>query len=80
MAKAKESMKCTCSPGYFLAALVLYTLGLWALVSGLLLQWNYADATRILPWYFLGFLLAGLGKFAKWQACVACPVHGFKRY
>lgn len=73
------SGKCACSPGYFIGAVVLMALGIWALVQGFIGQWNYASVMSVLPWYFLGALIVAIGKFFKFEACRNCPVHGWKR-
>jgi hypothetical protein len=35
-------------------------------------------AIAVLPWYYIGFLVAGLGKMAKWQSHSECTLHQMK--
>jgi len=59
-------------------------LGIWALVAGFVTQFDsvapasMATAQVVVPWYFGGVLLVGLGKMAKWKSCGVCMAHGAK--
>ena len=76
----KSGAKCTCNLGLMIVSWILFALGLWALVSGFTAQFNSAMPTAVnvavLGWYFLGILLVGIGKMAKWKAHAMCSVHG----
>ena len=72
--------KCSCNAGFLLVALVLLSVGAFALVAAFATQLradplSQATAMSVLPWYFVGFLVMFLGKMAKWKAHGACPVH-----
>lgn len=73
--------KCSCNWVLWIIALILMTVGLWCLVTGFVMQFQSAATTlmataqAVMPWYFVGFLLFGLGKIAKWKTCM-CPMHG----
>ena len=70
---------CKCNLGLLVVAWILFALGLWALVGGFATQFGSAAPTAVngsvLGWYFLGVLLFGVGKMAKWKSCGNCTVH-----
>lgn len=67
--------------GWWVVALILKTVGIWAVAAGFIAQFNAAlpasmvTAQAVLPWYFGGLLLIGLGKMAKWKCFGACMMH-----
>ncbi len=78
MAKA-GGKKCNCNPGWLIVAVVLLTLGLYALVAGFSAQFQQgAGASTVLPWYFVGILLVVFGKLTKWKSHGTCPVHSMR--
>lgn len=80
---AKNS-KCTCNMGMLLVALVVLSVGIFVLVGAFATQWkaaaplSQATASGVLPLYFVGLLLAIIGKMAKWKSHGTCPVHQMK--
>ncbi|MBI4896289.1 MAG: hypothetical protein HY832_01960 [Candidatus Aenigmarchaeota archaeon] len=72
---AKET-KCSCNLGYMLGAIILFTVGLYALIGGFAAQLNGTIImTTVLGWYFVGILLMSLGKMLKWKSYETCHVH-----
>jgi len=72
--------KCECHWGWWIVSLILMTIGFWALVTGFLMQFNSTEALAttaqtVMPWYFAGFLVFGLGMMAKWKSFGACSMH-----
>jgi membrane-bound ClpP family serine protease len=72
--------KCSCNWGLWIVALILMTIGFWALVTGFIMHFTSTaalsvTAQAVMPWYFAGFLVFGLGMMAKWKAC-SCGMHG----
>ncbi len=71
--------KCTCNLGYMIVAWVLIALGIWALATAFIAQFNAAaPMATLLGWYFGGVVLVGIAKMLKWKGHGMCPVHGCK--
>ena len=60
-----------------IATLVVFTIGLYALVGGISMQWasGMSNAATVLGWYFGAFVVFAIGKMAKWKAHGNCKVH-----
>ncbi|MEK6887804.1 MAG: hypothetical protein AABX14_02545 [Candidatus Aenigmatarchaeota archaeon] len=75
----KVKSKCGCNLGFMVIAWILAAIGIWALVAGFATQLSSGAPTVVnvvlLGWYFLGVLLIGLAKMAKWKSCGRCNMH-----
>ena len=74
------AQKCKCNWAWWIISLILMTIGLWVLVTGFVMQFNSTAALAtvaqaVMPWYFAGILIFGLGKMAKWKCFGACMMH-----
>jgi len=74
--------KCNCNLGWWVVWLILTTVGVWAIATAFITQLGTgaaasvsATAMAVMPWYFAGILLAGLGKMAKWRCWGMCTMH-----
>lgn len=78
MAKSKMDWsmgQCQCGPHsilWMVLGAVAMGLGLWAIVSGIQMQWGGGAWLNTLLWYAVGFLLLGFGKSLKWKSCAHC--------
>ena len=60
-----ETCGCTCGPGglvWMVLGVIACALGLFALVNGVLLQWNGGNWLNVAIWYAAGLFVVGLGK------------------
>ncbi len=68
--KAKSEMNW----GLVVVAIILTTIGIWALAAGFIAQLqsvsptSTATAMAVFPWYLIGVILLALGKWSKWKA------------
>lgn len=76
---AMRSERCTCGPGsvgWMVVAAVVFAVGVWLLLRGIMGQWNNTETPlMILLFYAVALLVFSVGKALKWKA-MSCPMHG----
>jgi len=78
---ARGGTKCTCKPVLLIAVVILATIGVYAMVSGFVMQFNASapmtttSMLTIMAWYLGGIIALVLAKMAKWKAFCCCMKH-----
>ena len=58
-----------CNPGWLLIGIIFATLGIFMVVNGFVNQFGGANASMVLPAYFIGIVLLAIAKHAKRKSC-----------